>query len=61
MIIREFSDWELKKMSEEGRKPKGWHRYKDSPYAQHKEYMESMGYEKEVEHENTRREQSDTR
>lgn len=54
MVIREFSDWELQKMSEENRKTKGWQTYKESPYGQYKEYMESLGYEqkdKEVESE----------
>ena len=47
---REFSEWELQKMSEEKRKTKGWRAYKDSPYGQHKKYMESLGY-KELENE----------
>lgn len=45
MIIRAFSDYELKKMSEEGNKPTGWHTYKDSPYKEHKKLMEELGYE----------------
>ena len=48
MIIREFSDWELQKMSEENRKSE-WE-YKKSAYRQYKEYMESLGY-KELENE----------
>lgn len=46
-MYREFSEWELQKMSEENRKSK-WN-YKDSSYRQHKEYMDSLGY-KEKEH-----------
>lgn len=42
---RAFYDDDYKKMSEQGFKPQGWMRYQNSPYAQHKEYMQSMGYE----------------
>ena len=49
---RAFYDYDYKNMSEQGFKPNGWMSYQNSPYFKHKEYMESMGYEKEVEHDN---------
>lgn len=46
MTTRNLTDGDLKRMAEQGFKPKGWSRYKDSPYKEYKNIMESIGYEK---------------
>ncbi len=54
MTTRNLTDGDLKRMAEQGFKPKGWSRYKDSPYKEYKNIMESIGYEKKKNSDNAR-------
>ena len=39
---RAFYDNDYKMMSEQGFKPNGWMNYQNSPYAEHKKFMEEI-------------------
>ena len=47
MTTRNLTDGDLKRMAEQGFKPKGWAKYKESPYKEYNNIMENLGYAKE--------------